>query len=177
MYSYYFIYIRGCAWETPDSERCCKLQTLQFWNHNRYVKQDMIVKCQHLVGVENNIPVLWMHFLPFSQMTEAEIAEFQYVCNFMHKHKSMHNAIYSNGACIRKGKTTKKIIGSMYAAGWRGAQVPCMFCFIFMHFFFVDMFYLVEDFGVYKTKPNVDAAEWAAHIAQEPIVAAIYAKW
>jgi hypothetical protein len=76
-------------------------------------------------GVEDNIPVLWMHFYPFKSMSEQDRKDMQFVCDFMYAHKSMHSPIYSNGACIRKNRATRKIVGTMYAAGWRGAQVPC----------------------------------------------------
>lgn len=77
-------------------------------------------------GVDQGVPVLWMYFLKFSNMTEADKEEFQFACDYMYRHKSMHTTIYCNGACIKKSKTTKKIVGTMYAAGWRGAQVPCI---------------------------------------------------
>lgn len=76
------------------------------------------------VGVEDKDPVLWMHFLPFAKMADDDRNEFQMVLKFMREHSELHNPIYSNGACIRKDKTTKKIVGTMYGAGWRGAQVP-----------------------------------------------------
>ena len=74
--------------------------------------------------MEDNTPVLWMHFLPFSAMTAEEREEFQMVARYLHAYSKMHNAIYSNGSCIRNNKATRKIVGTMYGAGWRGAQVP-----------------------------------------------------
>ena len=84
-------------------------------------------KHNHTKGVEGKTPVLWMHFLPFSQMTEEEKDEFQFICDYFFKYKSMHNGIYINGASIKKKKTSKKIIGCMYGAGWRGAYVTSMY--------------------------------------------------
>lgn len=76
--------------------------------------------------MEDEKPILWMHFIRFSDMTPEDREELQFVCDFMNKHRALHNPIFSNGACIRTKKATKKILGDMYAAGWRGAQVPCM---------------------------------------------------
>lgn len=108
-------------------------------------------------------------------MTQDEKLEFQLVLDYMREHSKLHNPIYCNGAAIQKNKETKKILGVMYGAGWRGAQVQSKYSYSKDS----PNNFTGESFGVYKPNPTAknDADRWKQNVEQQPVVAEIYRKW
>lgn len=85
--------------------------------------------CLSTLGVHSDtkLPVVWMHFIKFADMSPEERAQFEFLGHVLNADRRLHGEIFTNAASIKKVKKSRRtgalvvgsIIGRMRAMGWR----------------------------------------------------------